>query len=78
MADPESRRDGLVATFTLNRPDRLDAVSDEMLRAMLATLEELASDTEVGVVVLTRRLRRAARPRTAPRLRRYQAQPAGG
>lgn len=32
MADLKFNRDGLVATLTLNWPERLNAFSDEMLR----------------------------------------------
>src|SRR5437867_10510047 len=42
-----------VAVLTLNRPDRLDAMSGPMLDALLAALTRLAEDPEVGVVVLT-------------------------
>src|SRR6266511_123265 len=42
-----------VAVLTLNRPDRLNAMSGPMLDALLAALPRLAEDGEVGVVVLT-------------------------
>jgi 2-(1,2-epoxy-1,2-dihydrophenyl)acetyl-CoA isomerase len=48
----ESVKDG-VATLTLNRPDRLNAMSGEMLDAMLEALPRLADDADVGVIVLT-------------------------
>lgn len=48
----ESIKDG-VATLTLNRPDRLNALSGPMLDAMLEVLPRLADDGDVGVVVLT-------------------------
>jgi 2-(1,2-epoxy-1,2-dihydrophenyl)acetyl-CoA isomerase len=48
----ETVKDG-VAVLTMNRPDRLNAMSGEMLDAMLASLERLAADPDVGVVVLT-------------------------
>jgi 2-(1,2-epoxy-1,2-dihydrophenyl)acetyl-CoA isomerase len=48
----ETVKDG-VAVLTMNRPDRLNAMSGEMLDAMLVSLERLASDPDVGVVVLT-------------------------
>jgi 2-(1,2-epoxy-1,2-dihydrophenyl)acetyl-CoA isomerase len=48
----ESVKDG-VATLTLNRPDRLNAMSGAMLDALLEALPRLADDTSVGVVVLT-------------------------
>ena len=48
----ESIKDG-VATLTLNRPDRLNALSGPMLDALLEALPRLAADASVGVVVLT-------------------------
>jgi len=45
-------KDG-VAVLTLNRPDRLNALSGSMLTTMLEALPRLAADPEVGVVVLT-------------------------
>ena len=45
-------KDG-VATLTMNRPDRLNALSEAMLDAMLEALPRLAGDARVGVVVLT-------------------------
>src|SRR5438477_5783405 len=48
----ETVKDG-VAVLTMNRPDRLNALSGEMLDTMLEALPRLASDPNVGVVVLT-------------------------
>ena len=45
-------KDG-VATLMLNRPERLDAMSGEMLDAMLEALPRLADDADVAVIVLT-------------------------
>jgi 2-(1,2-epoxy-1,2-dihydrophenyl)acetyl-CoA isomerase len=45
-------KDG-VAVLTLNRPDRLNAMSGPMLDALLEALPRLADDADVGVVVLT-------------------------
>jgi len=42
-----------VAVLTLNRPDRLNAMSRPMLDALLEALPRLAEDPAVGVVVLT-------------------------
>jgi 2-(1,2-epoxy-1,2-dihydrophenyl)acetyl-CoA isomerase len=42
-----------VAVLTMNRPDRLNALSETMLDAMLEALARLAADPQVGVVVLT-------------------------
>lgn len=48
----ETVEDG-VAVLTMNRPDRLNALSRTMLDAMLEALARLAEDASVGVVVLT-------------------------
>jgi 2-(1,2-epoxy-1,2-dihydrophenyl)acetyl-CoA isomerase len=48
----EQVKDG-VAVLTLNRPDRLNAMSRPMLDALLEALPRLAEDPTVGVVVLT-------------------------
>ena len=48
----ETIKDG-VAVLTMNRPDRLNAMSRPMLDAMLEALHRLADDTAVGAVVLT-------------------------
>ncbi len=53
MADLEEARDGRVAILTMNRPDRLNALSGEMLEALLEALPRLAHDDDVGCVVLT-------------------------
>jgi len=45
--------DNGVAILTMNRPDSLNALSDEMLTAMLEALDRLARDESVGCVVLT-------------------------
>ena len=41
-----------VATVTLNRPERRNAMSPELLRELLAALERAASDHEVRAVIL--------------------------
>jgi 2-(1,2-epoxy-1,2-dihydrophenyl)acetyl-CoA isomerase len=48
-----SRREGRVAVVTLNRPERLNALTRTMMRALLAELAACASDEAVGCVVLT-------------------------
>ncbi len=48
----ETVKDG-VAVLTLNRPDRLNAMSRTMLDGLLEALPRLAEDATVGVVVLT-------------------------
>ena len=45
--------DAAVATVTLNRPDRLNTMTDALLEELLSQLEEAASDDDVRVVILT-------------------------
>jgi 2-(1,2-epoxy-1,2-dihydrophenyl)acetyl-CoA isomerase len=42
-----------VATLTLNRPDRLNALSSPIMEGLLEALPRLAADPSVGVIVLT-------------------------
>ena len=42
-----------VATLTLNRPDRLNALCTPIMEGLLEALPRLARDTGVGVIVLT-------------------------
>jgi 2-(1,2-epoxy-1,2-dihydrophenyl)acetyl-CoA isomerase len=46
-------RDGAIATVTLNRPEKMNALDDELLGALAPALEALAHDSEVRCVVLT-------------------------
>ncbi|HTT11911.1 MAG TPA: enoyl-CoA hydratase [Burkholderiaceae bacterium] len=46
------RRAGGVAHVTLNRPDQFNSLSEEMLAALHATLQKIAADPAVRVVVL--------------------------
>jgi 2-(1,2-epoxy-1,2-dihydrophenyl)acetyl-CoA isomerase len=48
----ENVKDG-VAVLTLNRPDRLNALSGPMLDALLEALPRLGADPNVGCVVIT-------------------------
>jgi 2-(1,2-epoxy-1,2-dihydrophenyl)acetyl-CoA isomerase len=48
----EAIADG-VATLTLNRPDRLNALSTPMMEGLLEALPRLAEDAAVGAIVLT-------------------------
>ncbi|MGH8013441.1 MAG: enoyl-CoA hydratase [Candidatus Binataceae bacterium] len=45
-------RDG-VLYLTMNRPDKLNALSDQMIAGLLEQLNHAANDTEIGAVVLT-------------------------
>jgi enoyl-CoA hydratase/carnithine racemase len=53
MPDVLIDRDGHVATITLNRPDRLNAISGPMLAELSRLLVECDSDRDVRAVVLT-------------------------
>ncbi len=48
-----AQRAGAIATLTLNRPDRLNAVSLPLYRALIDTLAQLERDTAVRAIVLT-------------------------
>jgi enoyl-CoA hydratase/carnithine racemase len=47
------RREGVVATVTLNRPDRRNSLSDEMLGELIETLTALRDDGGSRVVIVT-------------------------
>jgi 2-(1,2-epoxy-1,2-dihydrophenyl)acetyl-CoA isomerase len=42
-----------VAWLTLNRPERLNALSPEMTTSLTEALQRLATDREVGCIVIT-------------------------
>ena len=42
-----------IARITLNRPDRLNAISDQMGRELVEAIEDVAADDEMRVLVLT-------------------------
>ncbi|HEX7186164.1 MAG TPA: enoyl-CoA hydratase-related protein [Thermoanaerobaculia bacterium] len=46
-------REGRVAILTVNRPDKLNALNDQVRVDMLAALEQIEHDDGVGVVVIT-------------------------
>jgi len=46
-------REGRVAILTLNRPDKLNALNDQVREDMLTALAEIEKDDAVGVVVIT-------------------------
>jgi enoyl-CoA hydratase/carnithine racemase len=54
MADAFVEREdiGAIARLTLNAPHSLNALSDAMLRALMAALEGLAADPRIRVVIL--------------------------
>lgn len=45
-------RQGAIATVTLNRPDRLNAMNDALLDGLVDTLETLDDDKDLAVIVL--------------------------
>jgi enoyl-CoA hydratase len=47
------RRDGAIATVTLNRAEALNAFNTEQLRAVIATFVEIKEDRSIRVVILT-------------------------
>ena len=44
---------GRIATITLNRPDRLNAVNEKMEEELLDACDDVANDDEVRVIVIT-------------------------
>jgi len=45
--------DGAIATVTLNRPGRLNAMNKELIVAMVETMERASSDPAIRVLILT-------------------------
>ncbi|MDX1743041.1 MAG: enoyl-CoA hydratase [Ruegeria sp.] len=52
MAILERNDTGAVATLKLNAPDRLNALSDEMLAALQAEFDALSGDTSIRAVII--------------------------
>jgi len=46
-------QEGRVAILTINRPDKMNALSDGVRNEMMAHLDRIAGDDSVGVVVIT-------------------------
>jgi methylglutaconyl-CoA hydratase len=46
-------KDGAIATITLNRPDRRNAISSTMIEELMASLNAAEADSAVRVVILT-------------------------
>lgn len=46
-------KDSHIARLTLNRPERLNALNEQMFMELNQALEEVAGDPEVRVLVLT-------------------------
>jgi enoyl-CoA hydratase/carnithine racemase len=53
MAILERRDSNAVAYITMNAPDRLNALSDEMLSALQTTFDSLHDDRSVRAVVIS-------------------------
>src|SRR5262245_41756919 len=53
MTDLLETKEDVIAWLTLNRPDRLNAFSPEMLLALRETLQRLSGDATVGAVIIT-------------------------
>lgn len=53
MADLEETREGAIVTLTLNRPERLNALSEEMTRLLTEAIQRLGGDAETGAIILT-------------------------
>ena len=49
----ELERTGHIATITLNRPDRLNALNPQLVADFHAVLDEIAEDLEIRAVVVT-------------------------
>ena len=45
--------DGAIATVTLNRPDRLNAMNKELIVAMVEIMERASSDPAIRILILT-------------------------
>jgi enoyl-CoA hydratase/carnithine racemase len=53
MSDLVCEKQNHVAVIKLNRPDRMNAISTEMLTALGSSLEELDKDSQVRAIILT-------------------------
>ncbi|MFQ5987683.1 MAG: enoyl-CoA hydratase/isomerase family protein [Dehalococcoidia bacterium] len=47
------KKEGHIATITLNRPERMNAVNPQMEREVVAALDDVSNDDDVRVVVIT-------------------------
>ncbi|MEO0481836.1 MAG: enoyl-CoA hydratase-related protein [Planctomycetota bacterium] len=53
MSVVEVQKDGAVATLTVNRPDKLNALNAETIQALHNAVDELAADDSVSAVLVT-------------------------
>ena len=51
--DLRLERDGQIATLTLDRPEKLNALTGEMSRDFLAMIREISDDEDIRVMILT-------------------------
>jgi len=47
------KKEGHIATITLNRPEKLNALSDQMIKELIWVCERINEDSELRVLVLT-------------------------
>ena len=47
------QKEDLIATITLNRPEKLNAVNEEMIDELMEAMRELRQDNDVRVVIIT-------------------------
>lgn len=53
MADIESSLEGGILTLTMNRPERMNALSVELGMGLMTEIERASADPDVGAIVLT-------------------------
>src|SRR3546814_17599831 len=53
MSELLETNDRGVTTLTLNRPDRLNALTRSMIATLIATLHRLAKDQNTGAIIIT-------------------------
>jgi len=52
MSDLVVEKHGTILSLTLNRPDRLNAFSEEMIEKLTAEIKQAQSDESIKVVIL--------------------------
>ena len=52
MSDLVVEKQGTILSLTLNRPDRLNAFSEEMIEKLTAEIKQAQSDESIKVVIL--------------------------
>ena len=53
MSDLIEAREGGIVTLTMNRPDAMNALTDDLIDDLIRAFQDLGRDPEVGVIVLT-------------------------